>query len=42
MSLDQRAMISALHISIWTAVKHDRKVSNDVAAQHGAPSTVGR
>ena len=35
-------MLAAVHISIWTAVKHDRKVSHDVADQHGAPVTSGR
>ena len=42
MSLPEKAMLSAVHISIWTAVKHDRQVSKDVAAQHGAPVTSGR
>ena len=35
--ITERAMLAAVHISIWTAVKHDRKVSRDVASQHGAP-----
>src|SRR6201998_4902829 len=35
-------MLAAVHISIWTAVKHDRKVSRDVAHQHGAHETAGR
>jgi hypothetical protein len=35
-------MLSAIHISIWTAVKHDRKVSRDVAVQHGARENAGR
>jgi MoxR-like ATPase len=25
------AQVAAVHISIWTAVKHDRKVSRDIA-----------
>ena len=25
--ITERAMLAAVHISIWTAVKHDRKVS---------------
>ena len=29
--ITERAMLAAVHISIWTAVKHDRKVSRDVA-----------
>ena len=33
--ITERAMLAAVHISIWTAVKHDRKVSRDVADQHG-------
>ncbi|HEY2039577.1 MAG TPA: hypothetical protein VGG95_07920 [Edaphobacter sp.] len=35
-------MLAAVHISIWTAMKHDRRVSQEVAAQHGAPVTSGR
>jgi len=27
--ITERAMLAAVHISIWTAVKHDRKVSRD-------------
>ncbi len=38
----ERAMLAAVHISIWTAVKHDRKVSRDVAQLHGAHSGAGR
>ena len=34
--ITERAMLAAIHISIWTAVKHDRKVSREVASQHGA------
>jgi hypothetical protein len=40
--ITERAMLSAVHISIWTAVKHDRKVSRDVANQHGAHESAGR
>jgi hypothetical protein len=40
--ITERAMLSAIHISIWTAVKHDRKVSRDVAVQHGARENAGR
>ena len=25
--ITERAMLAAVHISIWTAVKHDRKIS---------------
>src|ERR1700757_4666412 len=40
--ITERAMLAAVHISIWTAVKHDRKVSRQVADEHGAPETAGR
>jgi hypothetical protein len=40
--ITERAMLAAVHISIWTAVKHDRKVSRDVADQHGAHHGAGR
>ena len=40
--ITERAMLAAVHISIWTAVKHDRKVSREVAEQHGAHAGAGR
>jgi hypothetical protein len=40
--ISERAMLAAVHIGIWTAVKHDRKVSRQVANEHGAPETAGR
>ena len=40
--ITERAMLAAVHISIWTAVKHDRKISRDVADQHGAHQSAGR
>jgi hypothetical protein len=40
--ITERAMLAAVHISIWTAVKHDRKVSRDVADRHGAHQGAGR
>ena len=40
--ITERAMLAAVHISIWTAVKHDRKVSRDIAQQHGAHEGAGR
>jgi hypothetical protein len=40
--ITERAMLAAVHISIWTAVKHDRKISHEVASQHGAPVSAGR
>src|SRR5258708_38060175 len=35
-------MLAAVHISTWTATKHARKVSRDVANQHGAQERAGR
>ena len=40
--ITERAMLAAVHISIWTAVKHDRNISRDVASQHGAHQGAGR
>jgi hypothetical protein len=40
--ITEKAMLAAVHISIWTAVKHDRKVSRDVADQHRAHQGAGR
>jgi hypothetical protein len=40
--ITQRAMLAAVHISIWTATKHDRKVSRDVADRNGAQEGAGR
>ncbi|HVC89094.1 MAG TPA: hypothetical protein VND66_00605 [Acidobacteriaceae bacterium] len=40
--ITERAMLAAIHISIWTAVKHDKGVSRDVARQHGAHESAGR
>ncbi|MGB6132809.1 MAG: hypothetical protein WBG54_13595 [Acidobacteriaceae bacterium] len=40
--INERAMLAAVHISIWTAIKHDRKVSREVAEQHGAYAGAGR
>ena len=40
--ITERAMLAVIHISIWTAVKHDRKVSRDIASQHGAHPGAGR
>jgi len=40
--ITERAMLAAVHISIWTAVKHDRRISRDVASQHGAHESAGR
>jgi hypothetical protein len=40
--ITERAMLAAVHISIWTATKHDRKVSRDVADRNGARERAGR
>jgi hypothetical protein len=40
--ITERAMLAAVHISVWTAIKHDRKVSREVAEQHGAHAGAGR
>lgn len=40
--ITERAMLAAVHISTWTATKHDRKISRDVANQHGAHQGAGR
>jgi len=40
--ITERAMLAAVHISIWTAIKHDRKISREVAEQHGAYAGAGR
>jgi hypothetical protein len=40
--ITDRAMLAVVHISVWPAMKHDRKVSRDVAHQHGAQETAGR
>ena len=42
MSVTERAMLASVHISVWTAIKHDRRVSRDVANQHGAHESAGR
>jgi len=35
-------MLAAIHISLWTARKHDRKVSREVATLNGANEQAGR
>jgi len=40
--ITERAMLAAVHIIIWTAMKHDRKISRDVANQNGAHQGAGR
>jgi hypothetical protein len=40
--ITERAMLAAIHLSVWTAIKHDRKISREVAEQHGAYAGAGR
>lgn len=40
--ITEKAMLVAVHISVWTAIKHDREVSRKVADQHGARQGAGR
>ena len=40
--ITEKAMLAAVHISVWTAVTHDRKVSREVADRHGAHQSAGR
>jgi hypothetical protein len=40
--ITHKAMLAAVHISVWTATKHDRKVSREVADQNGARERAGR
>ena len=42
MDLRDKAMLVRLHISQWTARKLDRKVTQEVAQQHGASEDAGR
>jgi hypothetical protein len=41
-TLSSRAMLCSLSIAQWSASKHDRQVSEEIAAHHGAQSDVGR
>ena len=41
-SLSSRAMLCSLSISTWSARKHDRDASEEIAARHGAQSDAGR
>ncbi|MGD0104317.1 MAG: hypothetical protein ABSC06_09795 [Rhodopila sp.] len=42
MALGERAMLVSLSISIWSARKHDVRISDQVAADHGADRSMGR
>lgn len=41
-TLSSRAMLCSLSISQWSASKHDRRASEEIAAYHGAQPDVGR
>jgi len=41
-SIAERAMLVRLNLSAWTARKHDRRISEEVASQHGAACDAGR
>ncbi len=41
-SLSSRAMLCSLSISMWSARKHDREASDEIASIHGAKSDAGR
>ena len=38
----EKAMLAKLKISRWSASKHDKKISEEVAQKHGADPTMGR
>ncbi len=40
--ITEKAMLAAVHISVWTATKYDKEVSRQVADQHGARESAGR
>lgn len=40
--ITHKAMLATVHISVWTATKHDRKVNREVADQNGARERAGR
>lgn len=41
-ALSERALLSTLHIHMWTARKYDRKISADVAKSHNTREEAGR
>lgn len=41
-SLPSRAMLCSLSISMWSARKHDREASEEIAQRHGAQPDAGR
>lgn len=40
--IHSRAMLVSLRLSTWTARKYDKRISNQVAAEHGASMDAGR
>jgi hypothetical protein len=40
--LGERAMLVSLSVSIWSARKHDVRISDKIAAEHGADRSMGR
>ena len=41
-AIHTRAMLVSLRLSSWTARKYDKRISNEVASQHGATQDAGR
>lgn len=41
-ALSERALLSTLHIHMWTARKYDRQISSDVAKSHNTREEAGR
>src|SRR5450432_2783796 len=41
-SLTSRAMLCSLSISMWSARKHDKDASEEIATRHGAQTDAGR
>jgi hypothetical protein len=41
-TLSSRAMLCAVSISMWSAQKHDREASEEIATRHGAQADAGR
>lgn len=41
-TLSERALLSTLHIHMWTARKYDRQISSDVAKSHNTREEAGR
>ena len=40
--ISDKAMLICLHITMWTARKHDKRVSEEVAQSHEATTNAGR